>query len=238
MKNIAKSIAKNDYPINFGVGLEVLENTVRFYTFDADKKTIDSRLFDFNQKPLAFKELAARDNVYVVADAQGMLEPFYNKMAESSLIKSSGYDHVRKKNKHVIGQIYIPFADSTIDEASARITYGEELGFLCNVEFTRDVEDFGAFFNEVSPTLVSEQVADGRIKVQIVDNAGNPISKAGVKIYAKTDGGQLVFNERTTNASGTAYFKLLTTGFEASDEATVEFGFKWVSNLARTKVAA
>lgn len=237
MKQLAKSLAQNGYPIQFGVGIEIQENGIRFYTFDADKKTIDSRLFDFASKPLALKELAARDNIYVVADASGYLEPFYNKMAASSTIKSSGYDHARKKNKHVIGQIYIPFADASIADCSARITYSEEGGYESNVAIERDVEDFGAFFNEVSPTLKADVVPSG-IRVQIVDASENAIAKAGVKIYAKTDGGQLVFNERITDSTGTAVFKLLTPGFEQGDEATVEFGFKWVSNLAQVKVGA
>lgn len=237
MKQLAKSLAQNGYPIKFGVGIEILESSIRFYTFDADKKIIDSRLFDFSNKPLALKELAARDNIYVVADAAGYLEPFYNKMAVSSIIKSSGYDHARKKNKHVIGQIYIPFADANISECSARITYSEEGGYESNVTIDRNVEDFGAFFDEVSPTLKAEVVSSG-IKVQVIDSLQAPIAKAGVKIYAKTDGGQLVFSEKTTDATGAAVFKLLTPGFEQGDEATVEFGFKWVSNLARVKVAA
>lgn len=235
MKNIAKSLSTS--PIPFKVRLDVNESAITFSTFKGEKK-VHSRTFDFNDKPLASKELSARDNIYVVADENGYIEPFYNKMADSFSTKASGYVHIINKNRYGIGQIYIPFADSSINDCSLRITYGEEYGYISNVEINDEVNDFGTFFNDVSPTLTASKEADGSIKVQITDSKGTSIKKAGVKLYAKTDGGQLVFNEKTTNADGNASFKLLTTGFEAGDEATVEFGFKWSSNLARVKVAA
>jgi len=235
MKQIAKSLSSA--PIPFLVRLDIEENSITFSTFKENKK-INSRTFDFNNKPLALKELSARDNVYILADDNGFIEPFYNKMAQSFSIKASGYIHTNTKNKHAIGQIYIPFADSSIDDCSVRITYGEEYGYISNVEITEEVIDFGKFFNDVSPTLTATKQSDGSIKVQITDSFMTPIQKPGVKIYAKTDGGQLVFNEKTTKEDGSATFKLLTTGFEPGEEATVEFGFKWSSNLARVKVAA
>lgn len=237
MKNIAKSLAQNGLPIKFGVELNVQGTTITFSTYN-ENFTLNTKTFDFSNKPLASKELSARDNIYVLADADGVIQPFYNKMAASYFVKASGYSHIRTKNLVCIGQIYIPFADATIDECSVRITHGEELGYKSNVEFTTDVTDFADFFETVSPTLTASKEADGSIKVQITDSKGTPINKAGVKLYAKTDGGQLVFNEKTTKEDGSATFKLLTTGFEAGDEATVEFGFKWSSNLARVKVAA
>jgi hypothetical protein len=237
MKNIAKSLAQNVFPINFTVSLDIEGDKLVFKT-RKDKNTISSRTFDFSEKPLGSKELSARDNIYILADENGIIQPFYNKMAESYATKDSGYKHILKQGKHTIGQIYIPFADATIDECSVRITYGEEFGYKSNVEITEEVTDFGKFFDDVSPTLKATKESNGAIKVQVTDSLGSPIKKAGVKLYAKTDGGQLVFNEKTTNSEGNASFKLLTAGFEASDEATVEFGFKWSSNLARVKVAA
>ena len=237
MKYIAKSLAQNGLPINFTVSLDIDGDKLVFKT-SKDEKVISARTFSFSDKPLGLKELSARDNIYVTADAQGNIQPFYNKMAESYLIKASGYAHIRSKDLICIGQIYIPFANASMDDCSVRITYGAEFGYKSNVEITEEVTDFGKFFETVSPTLTASKEADGSIKVQIADSVGTPINKAGVKIYAKTDGGQLVFNEKTTKEDGTASFKLLTTGFEAGDEATVEFGFKWSSNLARVKVAA
>lgn len=235
MKNIAKSLSTS--PIPFKVRLDINDSSITFSTFKGEQK-VNSRTFDFNDKPLASKELSARDNIYVVADENGFIEPFYNKMANSFNTKASGYAHIRNKNKHGIGQIYIPFADSSIDDCSVRITYGEEHGYISNIEINDEVTDFGKFFDDVSPTLTASKEAGGSIKVQLTDSKGTSIKKAGVKLYAKTDGGQLVFNEKTTKEDGSASFKLLTTGFEAGDEATVEFGFKWSSNLARVKVAA
>lgn len=237
MKHIAKSLAANGLPIEFCVSLTVSDNSVSFKTIK-NGYTLSERTFDFSNKPLGLKEVSARDNVYILADMDGIIQPFYNKMAESYATKSSGYAHICKQGKHAIGQIYIPFADATIDDCSVRITYGEEFGYVSNVEITEEVTDFGKFFNDVSPTLTATKEGDHTIKVQVTDSLGAHIKKAGVKIYAKTDGGQLVFNEKVTNVDGNAYFKLLTTGFEAGDEATVEFGFKWSSNLARVKVAA
>lgn len=236
IKTIAKS-AEATKTIFYTVSAEILDNKIVFKT-KKNGETIDSREFSFTDKPLGLKELSARDNIYVLADKNGVIQPFYNKMADSFLTKASGYAHIRTKNIACIAQIYIPFADSPMDECSVRLTYNEEYGYECNKVIDMDVDDFGKFFNDVSPTLSASKESDGSIKVQITDAKGTPIKKAGVKLYAKTDGGQLVFNEKTTKEDGSATFKLLTTGFEAGDEATVEFGFKWSSNLARVKVAA
>jgi hypothetical protein len=224
-------------PFNFGVGVEVLDSSVRFYTYNAEGQTIDSRVFDFESKPLGLKELHVQNNIYVVADADGILEPYYNKMLASYFEKSSGYKHITKKNKNVIGQIYIPFWDSSVADCALRLTYSEP-GYTCNVPVTdHDVLDYKGFFFSVMPTIKAALEGD-RITVQLVDENGADLKRPGVKIYAKTDGGQLVFNERSTDADGKAVFKLLTQGFEPSDVATVEFGFKWVSNVTNVQVQA
>lgn len=237
MKRLAKSVATH-IPYNFGVGVEVNGNKIRFYTYDDNGGILGEREYDFDAPPLGFKELQARNNIYVVATSQGFIEPLYNKMLASAMDKASGYKHIVKLSKPVIGQIYIPFSDSPISDCSLRITYTPEKGYQSNVDLDEDVQDFGAFFNAVSPTLRSTEVEPGKWVVQLVDGDGTDIQKAGVKIYAKTDGGQLSFTERATNAGGNATFKLLPTGFDPGDVATVEFGFKWVSNLANGTLAA
>lgn len=224
-------------PFPFGVGVEILDSSIRFYTYNDAGETIDSRLFDFESKPLGLKELHVQNNIYVAADSAGMIEPYYNKMVTSYFDKASGYKHIVKKDKNVIGQIYIPFWDSPVADCAVRLTHSDA-GYRCNVEPTDfDVQDFKGFFQSVMPSI--ESSASGSvISVQLVDENGAALNRAGVKLYAKTDGGTLVFNERVTDANGKATFKLLTDGFEPSDVATVEFGFKWVSNITNVKVQA
>jgi len=238
MKKIARSVADGLFIPQFGVGLEVGEGFIRFYTYKADGSTIDSRTYDFSSPPLAAKELSARDNIYVVADSFGKIDPFYNKMAESFLVKASGYDHARKLDKHVIGQIYIPFRDAQISECSVRITYGEEIGYQSNVEIKEVVKDYAAFFSLVSPTLKAVATDSGDIEVSLVNSQAKPIRREGVKIYAKTDGGFLPFVERLTNADGKALFRYMPLGLVSGETVTVEFGFKWSSNLARIEMVA
>jgi len=238
MKKLARSIAEGLFCPEFGVGLEVNENSVRFYTYQADGVTLDSRTYDFTSPPLAAKELSARDNIYVVADRFGKIDPFYNKMAESYWVKASGYDHARKLDKHVIGQIYIPFRDALISECSARITYGEEAGYQSNVEIKEVVRDFGAFFSSVSPALKAVATESGDIEVSLINAQSKPIRREGIKIYAKTDAGFLPFVERLTNSEGKALFRYMPLGLLAGEAAVVEFGFKWSSNLARIEMVA
>jgi len=238
MKKIARSVADGLFVPQFGVGLEVSEGSIRFYTYKADGSTIDSRTYDFSSPPLAAKELSARDNIYVVADSFGKIDPFYNKMAESFWVKASGYDHARKLDKHVIGQIYIPFRDAQISECSVRITYGEEIGYQSNVEIKEVVKDYAAFFSLVSPTLKAVATDSGDIEVSLVNSQAKPIRREGVKIYAKTDGGFLPFIERLTNADGKALFRYVPLGLVSGETVTVEFGFKWSSNLARIEMVA
>ena len=238
MKKIARSVADGLFVPQFGVGLEVGEGFIRFYTYKADGSTIDSRTYDFSSPPLAAKELSARDNIYVVADSFGKIDPFYNKMAESFGVKASGYDHARKLDKHVIGQIYIPFRDAQISECSVRITYGEEIGYQSNLEIKEVVRDFAAFFSLVSPTLKAVVTDSGDIEVSLVNSQTKPIRREGVKIYAKTDGGFLPFVERLTNADGKALFRYMPLGLLTGEAVMVEFGFKWSSNLARIEMVA
>ncbi len=238
MKKIARSVADGLFVPQFGVGLEVREGSIRFYTYKADGSTIDSRTYDFPSPPLAAKELSARDNIYVVADSFGKIDPFYNKMAESFWVKASGYDHARKLDKHVIGQIYIPFRDAQISECSVRITYGEEIGYQSNVEIKEVVKDYAAFFSLVSPTLKAVATGSGDIEVSLVNSQAKPIRREGVKIYAKTDGGFLPFVERLTNADGKALFRYMPLGLLTGETVMVEFGFKWSSNLARIEMVA
>jgi hypothetical protein len=236
MKKIARSVADGLFVPQFGVGLEVGEGFIRFYTYKADGSTIDSRTYDFPSPPLAAKELSARDNIYVVADSFGKIDPFYNKMAESFWVKASGYDHARKLDKHVIGQIYIPFQDAQISECSVRITYCEEMGYQSNVEIKEIVKDFAAFFSSVSPTLRALATESGDIEVSLINEHASPIRREGVKIYAKTDGGFLPYVERLTNAEGKAIFRYMPLGLLAGEAAMIEFGFKWSSNLARIEM--
>ena len=45
MKKIARSVADGLFVPQFGVGLEVSEGSIRFYTYKADGSTIDSRTY-------------------------------------------------------------------------------------------------------------------------------------------------------------------------------------------------
>lgn len=248
MKRIGQTFTERQ-KYDFGTGLDIQETNVRFYTFSKDTgETIDSRIFDFEKPPLGLKELQARNNVYVTADAKGMIQPFYNKMVQSYFTKDSGYKHAVKTGLSIIGQIYIPFADSKVSDCAVRVSYNPEIGVKSNVPFTDTVVaadeitegtiSFADFFNQVSPSISVTQLSDNAIEVQLVDGAGQKIEKAGVKIYGKTDGGFLVFSESVTDAAGVAMFRFMPLGLEAGDVASVEFGFKWVSNLGNIKVVA
>lgn len=191
------------------------------------------------------KELSDATNIYILVDENGNFVAFRSKMVQSYLSKQSGFEYSKQNKLVIAGQIYVPFADSPFSEWVLRLNFkaDQELPdeFANAEEVASTLESFHDFAYKNFPSIrvVSQDaVANGaKITVQLTKE-GVDVNKAGVRIFAKTSSGYLAKTESYTDAAGRASFTAIPLGLEPGEKMTPEFGFKWVTNLARADVAA
>jgi hypothetical protein len=188
------------------------------------------------------------NNIYITLDSDNNLSTPIFKMIETSQTKMGGMEFIKYKvdEKHV-GQIYIPFKDSSDDEYAIRLNINEEdvsklLELVPDaVEVENTEEAFKDFYYANSPRLKvinTSKAGDWtKIKVQLTLN-GNDVSKEGVRIFAKSASGYIANREVYTDEDGIAEFKVLPYGLEQGESMKAEFGFKYVSNIVSADVQA
>lgn len=188
------------------------------------------------------------NNIYITLDSDNNLSTPIFKMIETSQTKMGGMEFIKYKvdEKHV-GQIYIPFKDSSDDEYAIRLNINEEdvsklLELVPDaVEVENTEEAFKNFYYANSPRLKvinTSKAGDWtKIKVQLTLN-GNDVSKEGVRIFAKSASGYIANREVYTDEDGIAEFKVLPYGLEQGESMKAEFGFKYVSNIVSADVQA
>jgi hypothetical protein len=188
------------------------------------------------------------NNIYLTLDKENNLAQPIFKMIETNPTKMGGMEFLKYKiNEKNVGQIYIPFKDSSDDEYAIRLNIKEEdvsklLEFVPNANEVENAEEaFKEFYYQNSPRLkiVSTSSAGDwtKIKVQLT-LGGNDVSKSDVRIFAKSSSGYISNREVYTDASGIAEFKVLPYGLEQGDSMKAEFGFKYVSNIVSKDVVA
>jgi hypothetical protein len=188
------------------------------------------------------------NNIYITLDSDNNLSTPIFKMIETSQTKMGGMEFIKYKvdEKHV-GQIYIPFKDSSDDEYAIRLNINEEdvsklLELVPDaIEVENTEEAFKNFYYANSPRLKvinTSKAGDWtKIKVQLTLN-GNDVSKEGVRIFAKSASGYIANREVYTDEDGIAEFKVLPYGLEQGESMKAEFGFKYVSNIVSADVQA
>ena len=191
--------------------------------------------------------LSDGNNIYIRLDKDGNLEQPIFKMIETYQTKMGGVEFIKYKSNQIVGQIYIPFKDSSDDEYAIRLNIKEEdvsklLELVPNaVEVENTEEAFKEFYYANSPRLKVVNTSNAgdwtKIKVQLTLD-GNNVSKSDVRIFAKSSSGYIANREVYTDANGTAEFKVLPYGLEQGESMKVEFGFKYVSNIVSKDVQA
>lgn len=186
-------------------------------------------------------------SLYITFDPdQRRLLPPYNKMAESYLSKDHGNHHINKIQRNVIAQILMPFGGDEGDGFAVRFTVNEDIGHWSGQaaeKIDNNQKSYLDFSMRLFPTLQVDHKALSlpvgqieHITVQLLGPDGSPIKRAGVGLHAKCDAGYLARREAVTDSLGRARFPYLALGLDQGDEASVEFGFKWYSNVARCQV--
>lgn len=187
------------------------------------------------------------NNIYITLDSNNNLAQPIFKMVETNPTKMGGVEFIKYKSSQIVGQIYIPFKDSSDDEYAIRLNVKDEdasklLELIPNaVEVENTEEAFKEFYYANSPRLKVVNTSNAgewtKIKVQLTLN-GNNVSKGDVRIFAKSASGYIANREVYTDANGTAEFKVLPYGLEQGESMKAEFGFKYYSNLASKDVVA
>lgn len=207
-----------------------------------DKANVDKHL----QNPSRL--ISEGNNIYLTLDTNNNLSTPIFKMIETYPTKMGGMEFIKYKidQKH-IGQIYIPFKDSSEDEYVIRLNIKEEdvsklLELVPDaIRVANTEEAFKEFYYANSPRLkvinTSKSGDWTKIKVQLT-LGGSDLSKANVRVFAKSASGYIANREVYTDANGTAEFKVLPYGLEQGESMKAEFGFKYVSNVVSADVQA
>lgn len=191
------------------------------------------------------RELSDATNLYILTNEDGNFVAIRSKMAQSFLTKQSGFEYAKQNKLVIVGQIYIPFSDTPFEEWTLRLNFKPEQAlpeeFTGAEQVGTSLQEFHDFAYRQFPSLrvVSQiPVAQGeKITVQLTQN-GQDINKPGVRVFAKSASGYVAKREAYTDENGQVSFVAIPLGLESGDSMTPEFGFKWVTNIARTNVAA
>jgi hypothetical protein len=230
----------NDFPFETTVSQEADGLFIRWNTKQGSSFKVDEA---FIRSHVGRRELTEASNIYVLVDGEGNFVGLRQKMAQTYLTKASGFEYAKQNNVLIAAQIYVPFGDSPFSEWSLRVNFREDQAVTLEnaQEVAPTLEAFHAFAYSQFPSLRiagKALAAPGeKITVQLT-HQGVDVAKAGVRIFAKTSAGYLAKTEAFTDVNGQASFVAIPLGLELGDKMTPEFGFKWVTNLARTDVAA
>ena len=211
----------------------------------ASLKLTANGLKEYLQSPSRL--ISEGNNIYITLDKENNLAQPIFKMIETNPTKMGGVEFIKYKSSQIVGQIYIPFKDSSDDEYAIRLNIKEEdvsklLELVPNaIEVENTEEAFKEFYYANSPRLKVVNTSNAgewtKIKVQLTLN-GNDVSKSDVRIFAKSASGYIANREVYTDANGTAEFKVLPYGLEQGEIMKAEFGFKYVSNIVSKDVQA
>lgn len=208
----------------------------------ADNNQLVTLNEDFVKQFIGKKELSEASNVYVLVDKTGAFQGLKQKMSQTFLSKSTGYEYARQNNVIIAAQIYIPFSDSPFSEWVFRFNLNSSQDIPAGaITVEPSLQAFHDFAYSVFPSLrisSREAVSGGeKITVQLTKD-GQDKQKSGVRIFAKSSSGYLARTEAFTDESGQAVFTALTLGLDSGETMKPEFGFKWVTNLVRSDVVA
>ena len=197
-----------------------------------------------DQFPIGQRELADCVNFYITGkDGQLYL---INKYAETYYTKVDGHVFGEQLNQPIYGQVYLPFADSPLDEWALRLNSNTDITFDRSLStsvptIAATTEGFTAVVNEVLPRLrINRQTGPNKegkhqITVQVTLD-GADMMRAGVRVFAKSASGYIPIREKYTDIQGRAVFDAYRLGLSPDEPMTVEFGFKFRTNLVSADI--
>lgn len=184
-------------------------------------------------------------HVYVELDSKNPSQVrVFNRAVSTYLDKRDGSSYALNAQCPVLAQIYIPFKDSPASDWVIRVNANPDVkadfpvGTPKTGATSAELHDFAV---EIYPSLSVLSVGEAQdgvkeIRVQLVDGAGNPIQKAGVRVDARGVAGYVNKTEAVTDATGLVVFRARRLDLDPGDEMVVEFGFKFWTNLSKAHV--
>ena len=222
--------------------LSVFKESIKF-EIGGDKYVIDKSLV---QRFLSESELSETNNLYVFVGEEGDIR-LRNKLLETEVSKRGGDRYLNgiESSMRNIGQIYMPFSDCKMCDATFRVNLSEESAKKIDLTYAERVENnheaYKAFAKKTLPKLhvLSSEKTDywHEIKVQVTLNQ-EEVLKSGIIVYAKTDSGYLNKTRATTDDNGIATFKFSPMLLDAGDKSIIKFGFRHFSNIDRIEIKA
>jgi hypothetical protein len=182
-------------------------------------------------------------NIYAVSSKESPQPRFINKTIESFVLKLGGGDYLRKFGLINFLQIYIPFKDSKFSEWVFRVNSIEPIENTPE-EYTIknspcNEETYVAIAKEYLPLIAIKEIVKENDMYNITTQLrlyGKDCLRSDVLIYAKSDSGYITKSKVLTDENGIAIFKVARLGLEDTDNMTVEFGFKYYTNIANAKI--
>lgn len=227
---------------NFGLKVEKADDGWMIGWFRKDAKP-DMLLVNeaYIRARVGKRELAEASNIYVELDGGGRVATVHNKMATTLATKTNGKEYALQNNVTVGAQIYIPFPDSPFSEWVLRVNYDPEVSDSpkAGIEVLNSLQSFQDFadslFPRVSASVVSKDGELITLKAQLTQG-GKALPKKDVRIFVSSPVGYVNKREIYTDAKGVAMVKVRRLDLDPSDKMSVEFGFKFTSNVASVEV--
>lgn len=192
------------------------------------------------------REFSECTHVYViVSTTDGTILRVRQKLVETYFTKNSGmhYNAMLARDEFIVAQVYIPFADSPTTDWSVRVNADPSI----KAEATGDVgvvgdthEALAGFSRFCYPSIhvVGTQVQfDGAIAItaQLMFQ-GQPLARSGTRIFVKSATGYINRREARTDANGQITVLARKLDLPSDEPMTVEFGFKYYSNMGHVDV--
>lgn len=196
------------------------------------------------QFPVGERERADCVNFYITGKDKNLY--LINKYADTYYTKADGHVFGEQLNQPIYGQVYIPFADSPLDEWAVRLNSNTDITFDRSLAVSvptipKTTEGFTSVVNEVLPALrvtrQSQPDENGKYQITVqVTLDGADMMRSGVRIFAKSASGYIPVREKHTNIQGQAVFDAYRLGLAADEPMLTEFGFKFRTNLATAEL--
>lgn len=182
-------------------------------------------------------------HIYIHVDQEtGQLKEVSNKVIATMVDKRGGKAYTKYRDDFVVAQVYIPYPDSPMEEWTVRFNVHPDL----TNDLPEDIEEVGVTYEDLHSFAVAQypkleasvvSTVDGLsvIEVQLLEPDMTPSTRNGLRLFAKAVEGYVNKTE-TETVNGVATFKARRLDLDPEDIMTVEFGFKYTTNLASVNV--
>lgn len=227
------------------VAVEDSELGAEVKLFIGDKLTNSFRLDrDTVRQAIGARGFVEGTHLYVFVDSgTGALTGIANKLAETLLDKRPGQAYSAFRRDIVVAQLYIPFPDSPLSDWTLRVNCNPKMensfpaGTLSTGSTPDELHDFAVAVHPGVRVVSVEALSDGATSITLqLMHKGQDVSREGARIFVRHDAGYVSRSEVYTNSAGVATVKARRLDLGPGESMTVEFGFKFMTNVVSVDV--